>query len=65
MFTDFISPMKTGRIASGFGQRFHPIKKVLMHHNGIDIVTPMGVEVYAIAEGMVDLQTLKVDVVIK
>lgn len=47
------SPLKYGKISSGFGKRFHPVyKKVKMHH-GVDYAAPMGTQVWAVADGFV------------
>lgn len=42
-----------GRVSSGFGPRLHPIKKVVLFHDGIDIAAPYGAPVYAMADGFV------------
>lgn len=42
-----------GRISSGFGNRFHPIDKVIKFHAGIDIAVPIGTKVTASASGVV------------
>ena len=41
------------KITSGFGERFHPIKKVKKFHKGIDFKAPIGTPVYATADGIV------------
>lgn len=41
------------KITYGFGWRVHPIEKVKKHHNGIDFATPIGTNVYSVAEGKV------------
>lgn len=42
-----------GQVTSGFGLRVHPIKHVLLFHDGIDIAAPLGAPVYAMADGVV------------
>jgi murein DD-endopeptidase MepM/ murein hydrolase activator NlpD len=42
-----------GRISSGFGNRFHPIDKIVKFHTGLDIAVPKGTRVDAAAEGTV------------
>lgn len=42
-----------GRISSQFGNRFHPVDKVMKFHAGIDIAVPMGTKVTASASGVV------------
>jgi murein DD-endopeptidase MepM/ murein hydrolase activator NlpD len=43
-----------GRISSGFGNRFHPIDKVVKFHAGLDIAVPKGTRVDAAAGGIVE-----------
>jgi hypothetical protein len=49
----FRCPLDTGRITSEFGMRLHPIKKEMIHHNGIDIAAVRGTPVYCIDDGIV------------
>jgi len=39
--------------SSRFGMRKHPIFKVRRHHDGIDLVAPIGAPIRAVAEGIV------------
>lgn len=41
------------KVTYGFGWRVHPIEKIRKHHNGVDYATPIGTDVYAVAEGKV------------
>lgn len=41
------------RITYGFGWRLHPIENIRKHHNGVDFATPIGTNVYAVADGRV------------
>jgi len=53
-----IQPIKNKdleRIASGFGIRIDPIYKVLRPHTGLDFAAPMGTEIYATGDGVVEL----------
>lgn len=43
----------SGRMSSGFGNRFHPIDKKMKFHGGIDLAVPTGTRVGAAAEGVV------------
>ncbi|MEM7550550.1 MAG: M23 family metallopeptidase [Bacteroidota bacterium] len=49
-------PPKKGelKITSSFGARMHPIKKVEMHHNGVDIKMEVGTEVLATSSGTIE-----------
>ena len=42
-----------GYISSPWGKRWHPLKKKVTHHNGIDLVAPLGTPVVAPAKGVV------------
>lgn len=42
-----------GRVSSAFGQRVHPIRRVVAFHAGIDIAAPLGRPVYAMHDGVV------------
>jgi hypothetical protein len=44
-----------GQITSGFGSRFHPIERMIMSHEGIDIANERWTPVYASADGVVRL----------
>ena len=42
------------RISSGFGERFHPIKKAWRHHSGVDYAAPYGTAVESAGDGVVE-----------
>lgn len=51
---DFLrSPLKTLRVTSRFGKRFHPIFKRWRHHDGVDYAAPRGESVWCISTGTV------------
>lgn len=43
------------RTASGWGYRIHPIYKIRKFHHGMDFTAPTGTDVYATADGTVEL----------
>ncbi len=47
------SPLRSYRITSGFGIRFHPILKKWRPHHGIDYAAPYGTPVRSVADGRV------------
>ena len=52
----WVSPIKDHyTISSGYGMRLHPIKKVWMLHDGIDMAAPNGTKVYAVFDGKVSI----------
>ena len=49
-----ISTKDLTRIASGFGLRIHPVYKISKFHSGMDFTAPLGTEVYASGDGIVE-----------
>ena len=49
-----ISNRDLTRIASGFGLRMHPIYKILKMHKGMDFTAPVGTEIYATGDGIIE-----------
>ncbi len=47
------SPLKYGKVSSGFGKRFHPIYRKIKMHHGVDYAAPTGTQVWAVADGVV------------
>lgn len=47
------SPLRFSRVSSFFGRRFHPIRRVVRQHHGIDYVAPKGTPVECVADGRV------------
>ena len=45
------------KIGSGFGMRLHPIKKVMKHHDGVDLPAPGGTPILAAASGTVTVNS--------
>lgn len=48
-----ISNKDLTRTASGFGNRVHPIYKIIKFHAGMDFTAPTGTEVYATGNGVI------------
>jgi murein DD-endopeptidase MepM/ murein hydrolase activator NlpD len=42
------------RLASGFGNRMHPMYKIVRFHEGMDYTAPSGTEVFATGDGIVE-----------
>jgi murein DD-endopeptidase MepM/ murein hydrolase activator NlpD len=49
-----ISNKDLTRTASGFGLRIHPFYKIIKFHAGMDFTAPMGTDVYATGNGVVE-----------
>jgi murein DD-endopeptidase MepM/ murein hydrolase activator NlpD len=47
------SPLRFSRVSSFFGRRFHPIRRVMRQHHGVDYVAPRGTPVEAVSDGRV------------
>jgi murein DD-endopeptidase MepM/ murein hydrolase activator NlpD len=41
------------RTASGFGNRVHPIYKIIKFHSGMDFTAPTGTDIYATGDGVI------------
>jgi septal ring factor EnvC (AmiA/AmiB activator) len=50
-------PVKNGTVQTHFGNQVHPILKTVTQNSGIDIATPVGSSVYAVAAGEVSVIT--------
>jgi murein DD-endopeptidase MepM/ murein hydrolase activator NlpD len=51
--TTYVYPVMGPRLSSDFGVRRHPIKKVVRHHDGIDLAAPLGAPIRVVAAGTV------------
>ena len=49
----YVYPLMGTKISSDYGKRVHPIKRVVKHHDGLDLAAPYGAPIRAIAEGTV------------
>lgn len=47
-------PINGARISSGFGMRFHPIRRTNRAHNGTDFAAPTGTPIYAAGNGTIE-----------
>ncbi|MCI0494017.1 M23/M56 family metallopeptidase [candidate division KSB1 bacterium] len=56
---EFALPLKTGRISAPFGNMKDPYNKKIVHHNGIDIAAPIGTEIFAAADGVVEIAAVE------
>jgi murein DD-endopeptidase MepM/ murein hydrolase activator NlpD len=54
-----IDPVRDGVITDGFGMRFHPILRMRIMHEGIDIVADYGTPIYATGDGTVSYVGLR------
>lgn len=46
-------PNEKTEVSSGFGERLHPILKIVKMHEGLDFTSPVGTEVHAAGDGRV------------
>ncbi len=51
-----VQPIPTDhtQVSSGFGSRLHPIHKIVKMHAGMDFTSPVGTEIHATGDGVVD-----------
>jgi hypothetical protein len=51
-----VQPIPTDHteISSGFGERLHPIHKIVKMHAGMDFTSPVGTEIHATGDGVVE-----------
>ncbi len=48
------NPVKGGRFTSGFGERRHPLLKIMRMHTGVDWAAPVGTPILAAGDGTVE-----------
>ena len=48
------NPVKGGRFTSGFGERRHPLLKIMRMHTGVDWAAPAGTPILAAGDGTVE-----------
>ena len=48
-----VFPLMAPRLSSKYGPRTHPVKKVVRHHQGVDLAAPKYAHVRAVLEGRV------------
>jgi murein DD-endopeptidase MepM/ murein hydrolase activator NlpD len=46
-------PVRSGYITSNYGFRIHPVRKVRHFHSGVDLASPRGTPIHAVADGVV------------
>ena len=46
-------PVRSGYISSDYGFRIHPVRRVRLFHEGVDLASPRGAPVLAVADGIV------------
>jgi len=51
-----VQPIPTDhtQVSSGYGSRLHPIHKIVKMHAGMDFTSPVGTEIHATGDGVVD-----------
>lgn len=47
-------PTDQTQISSGYGERLHPIHKIVKMHAGMDFTSPVGTEIHATGDGVVE-----------
>jgi len=47
------APLKYSRISSGYGMRYHPIKRRRKAHLGTDYAAPIGTPIYSVGDGTI------------
>lgn len=49
----YVYPLVGTKVSSDFGDRKHPVRKVIRHHNGIDLAAPQGAPIRVVKDGTV------------
>ena len=53
LFGSFVYPLMGPKVTSAFGTRRHPVRKVVRHHNGLDLAAENGAPIRAVESGIV------------